>query len=72
MTWNVRFRVGTVDRLAGYPNPEKAIEAACRLIGDGCDVHGIETEPLSHSIGREIITRIYGIWMREKSAFSQE
>jgi hypothetical protein len=57
-----------MDRLASYPTPERAIEAACRLIDDGFDVHGIDTEPPSNSIERDIITRIYGIWVKEKSA----
>jgi hypothetical protein len=72
MIWQVRLRVGTVDRLVACPSPDRAIEAACNPIAYGYEVYGIETEPPAHSIGRDIITRVFEIWMKEKSAFNQE
>jgi hypothetical protein len=54
-----RIRSGVI------PTPELAIEAACRLIDDGCDVLGIGTGPLADSISRPEITRIYAIWAKE-------
>ena len=51
MAWHVQYRKGTVDLIARHPSPELAIEAACRLIDDGCDVYGIGTGSLTDSIG---------------------
>jgi hypothetical protein len=64
MTWHVQYRVGAVDHVARYPGPELAIEAACHLIDDGCDVYGIGTGPLADSIGKGEIARIYALWAR--------
>jgi len=49
-----------------HPSPERAIEAACGLIDDGCDVYGIGTGPLSDSIAREEIAGIYRFWARAR------
>jgi hypothetical protein len=72
MSWNVRYRKDAMDHFDGHPSPEQAIEAACHLIDDGCDVYGIDTESLTDPIGRDMITRIHGIWAREKSGFGRE
>ena len=69
MTWYVQYRQDTVDRLVRHPSPEQAIEAACHLIDDGCDVYGIGTGPLTDSIGRDEIARIYTMWARAKHPF---
>jgi hypothetical protein len=69
MTWHVQYRKGAASRVARHPSPERAIEAACRLIDDGCDVYGVGTGPLTDSIGREEIARIYAMWAREKFPF---
>jgi hypothetical protein len=71
MTWHVQYRQDTVDRIVRHPNPEQAIEAACRLIDDGCDVYGIGTGPLTDSIGRDEIARIYAMWARAKRPFGR-
>jgi hypothetical protein len=55
-----------MDRIGMHPSPELAIEAACELIDQGCDVYGIGTGPLSDSIARNQIARIYDIWARAK------
>ena len=52
-----------------YPTPERAIEAACRLMDAGCDVYGIGTGPLTDSIGREQIARIYALWNKPVGPF---
>src|SRR6202035_991719 len=49
--------------------PSQAIEAACRLIDDGCDVYGVGTGPLTDSINREQIARIYAMWAGAKFPF---
>jgi hypothetical protein len=62
MDWHVQFRRNGAECIKMYASAELAIEAACLLIDDGCDVHGIGTGPLSDSIGKDEIARIYGMW----------
>jgi hypothetical protein len=69
MEWHVQYRKDTTHHILRLPSPEEAIEAACRLIDDGCDVYGIGTGPLTDSIEREQIARIYAIWARARSPF---
>jgi hypothetical protein len=69
MTWHVQYHKGATDRIARYPSPERAIEAACRLIDDGCDVYGVGTGPLTDSIEREQIAHIHAMWARAKLPF---
>jgi len=66
MTWHVQYRRDTIDHVVMHPSPQAAIETACRLIDDGCDVYGIGTGPLTDSIGRKEIERIYDLWARTK------
>ena len=66
MTWHVQYRKHTVDHIVRFPNPEQAIAVACHLIDDGCDVYGIGTGPLTDSIARDQIARIYEFWARAK------
>jgi hypothetical protein len=66
MTWHVQYRKDTVDHIAMHPSPEQAIEAACHLIDDGCDVYGIGTGPLTDSIARDQIARIHAFWARAR------
>jgi hypothetical protein len=72
MTWHVQYRIGTVDHIERHPSPERAIEAACCLIDDGFDVYGIGTGPLTDSIGKDQIARIYAMWVREKYPFGDQ
>jgi hypothetical protein len=69
MTWHVQYRKDATSHVARHPSPEQAIEAACRLIDDGCDVYGVGTGPLTDSIDREQIARIYAMWARAKFPF---
>ena len=69
MTWHVQYRQDTTDHITRHPSPEKAVEAACRLMDVGCDVYGIGTGPLSDSIARDQIARIYALWVRAKTPF---
>lgn len=66
MEWHVQYRKDAVDYVVRYPEPEEAIEAACQLIDDGGDVYGIGTGPLTDSIARDQIARIYEFWARAK------
>jgi hypothetical protein len=62
MPWHVQYRTAAADCVDHYPTPEAAIEAACRLIDGGADVYGIGTGPLTDSIDREQIAKIYALW----------
>jgi hypothetical protein len=66
LTWHVQYRKDAADHVDRHPTPEKAIEAACGLLDDGCDVYGIGTGPLSDSIGKDVIARIYAMWVKAK------
>jgi hypothetical protein len=65
-TWHVQYRKDATDHVIRYPSPEAAIEAACRLIDEGCAVYGVGTGPLTDSIEQEEISRIYAFWARAK------
>jgi hypothetical protein len=72
MTWFVRYIKSAADHLVRMSSPELAIEAACRLLDDGCEVYGIGTGPLTDSIGKDQIARIYEIWVRARPRTAQE
>ena len=67
MTWHVQFTSpdGIVE-VRRFPDPERAIEAACLLLDDGSDVFGIGTGPLTDSIDRREIKRIYDVRQVDK------
>ena len=67
MAWHVQYQKHAADHISRHPSPELAIEAACRLIDDGYDVYGIGTGPLTDSIARDQIARIYALWARGKN-----
>jgi len=69
MMWHVQYRKNTTSHVARHQSPEQALEAACRLIDDGCDVYGVGTGPLTDSIEKEQIARIYAMWARAKHPF---
>jgi hypothetical protein len=67
--WHVQYRRATIEGIDRHPGPEFAIEAACRLIDDGCDVYSVGTGPLTDSIGPEEIRRIHAAWVRAITPF---
>ena len=69
MPWHVQYRKDGSDRIARLPSPAGAVEAACNLIDDGCDVFGVGTGSLTDSIDRDRISRIYAIWARARNPF---
>jgi hypothetical protein len=71
MTWHVQYRQAGTNELLRRLTPEAAIEAACRLIDQGCDVYAIGTESLTDSITHDEITRIYAILDRERHPFGK-
>jgi hypothetical protein len=66
MTWDIRFSRDDLDHLESYPTAESAIEAACLLIDQGCEVHGIWTGQLTEAIDREQIIRIYSLRIKPR------
>jgi hypothetical protein len=62
MEWHVQYRCEAGHCIVRHKTPERAIEAACRLMDAGCDVYGIGTGPLTDSIDRDQIARIYALW----------
>jgi len=66
MTWDIRYTRGAEDYLESHPTAENAIEAACLLIDQGCDVYGIWTGQLAESVDREQIIRIYGLRIKPR------
>jgi hypothetical protein len=69
MNWHVQYIRDNVDQVDTHSTAEAAIEAACRLIDDACDVFGLGAGPLSDTIDREQIAGIYRLWARAKQPF---
>jgi hypothetical protein len=61
MMWHVQYQRDGKAHIGWHLTPELAITAACRLIDAGCDVYGIGTGPLTDSIERDQIDRIYAV-----------
>jgi hypothetical protein len=59
MTWHVQYRKGGSDHIERAPTPEAAIESACHLIDESCDVYGAGAGPLADTIAGNEIARIY-------------
>jgi hypothetical protein len=70
MEWHVQYSLGSEHRVEMHRTPEAAIEAACSLIDDGCDVYGIGTGALTDTIDPIQIRRIHDLWAREKYPFN--
>jgi hypothetical protein len=66
MTWDIRYDRDAEDHLESHPTAESAIEAACVLIDQGCEVHGIWTGHLTELIDREQIVRIYSLRIKPR------
>ena len=62
--WHVQYRKGEADHVEWFPTPEHAIEAACVLIDNGCDVHGIGFGSLDDSLAKDHIARVYALWVK--------
>jgi hypothetical protein len=69
MTWHVQYKDEAGDHIVRHSSPEDAIEFACRRIDDGCDVYGIGTGPLTDSVEKDLIARIYEMWVRPRQPF---
>lgn len=69
MTWYLQYRDLTGDHIERHPSPELVIESACHLLDDGFDVYSIGEGPLTDSVGRDGIAKIYAIWLRGKRPF---
>ena len=60
--WHVSYRSGATDNILLCLCRNDAIDAACRLIDHGCDVYAIGTGPLTDSMSRVEIDRMYIVW----------
>jgi hypothetical protein len=65
MTWDIRYNRDGEDHLGSHPDAETAIEAACVLIDQDCDVHGIWTGDLAEAPDPAQIMRLHNL--RSKS-----
>jgi hypothetical protein len=54
------------EHIGWFATPEEAIETACGLSDDCCDVYGIGSGSLDDTIARDQIVRIYDLWARVK------
>jgi hypothetical protein len=52
-TWHVDYRNRGSEQIVRLSATEEAIESACRLIEDGCEVHGSGEGPLIDCIGKD-------------------
>ncbi|MDR3440848.1 hypothetical protein [Telmatospirillum sp.] len=68
--WHVQYRKDGKDGIEMHPTPERAIDAACRMLDDGYDVYGIGT--LADSVGRTEIARIYAMRERQNPLFRRK
>jgi hypothetical protein len=64
--WHVQYRKCEAEHIGWFATPEEAIETACGLIDDGCNVFGIGSGSLDDSISKEQIARIYALWAKAK------
>jgi hypothetical protein len=69
MTWHIQYRDDSGEHIERHPTPELAIEAACHRLDAGSDVFGIGTGPLTDSIGKAEIAKIYAMWLRPTMPF---
>ena len=69
MEWHFQHRENGIGRIGRHCYPETAIEAARRLIDQGYDVYGIGAGPLTDSIAKDKIARIYALWDRARCPF---
>ena len=53
MEWFVRYRQSGAEHLVEVTTPELAVEEACRLLDDGCEVSGIGLGSLTDSIDKD-------------------
>ena len=66
MTWHVRFRFDGTNNIARYPTELAAIEAACRLIDDGCRVFGIGPRSRGDTLDKDQIACVHELWTKSK------
>jgi hypothetical protein len=62
--WFVQYIKSGMSQLVRMETPEQAIETACALLDEGCEVSGLGMGPLANSIDQDQIARIYEIWVR--------
>jgi hypothetical protein len=69
--WHIRYRKKEAEQIRWFATPEEAIETACGLTDNGCEVFEIGLGSLDNSISKEQIARIYDIWAKYKARSKQ-
>ncbi|MDI9849929.1 hypothetical protein QM467_17960 [Rhodoblastus sp. 17X3] len=72
MDWHVQYRKSGAHHIVRHRTPEEAIKDACSLIDGGYDVFGIGAWPLTDSIEKGEIAKIYALWVRAKHPFGRD
>ncbi len=70
MDWFIRYRTDGQSHTERLPSLDLAIEKACRLMDEGCFVHGIGFQTAENAIEKPEIDDIYSIWRRAKGPFA--
>jgi hypothetical protein len=72
MDWIARLSESGTDRLPRTLTPGLAIDAACRLLDNGCPVLGIGTGELNDSNEADEIAGICHLWVRAKPGAAKD
>ena len=64
--WHVQYQKHGTFHVVRRSTPEAAIEDACKLIDGGYTVFGLGKGPLTNSITKYEIAKIYDLWVRAK------
>lgn len=70
MDWLIQYHSGGFDRITRRQSLDEAIETACMLLDEGCDVSSIGFKTLDNAVLRHDIENIYSIWVRAKGPFA--
>ena len=70
MDWFIQHHSGGFDYITMRQSLDEAIETACRLLDEGCDVTGIGHKTLDNVVPMQDIESIYSIWVRAKGPFA--
>jgi hypothetical protein len=70
MDWFIQYRFGEADCSTRLKNLDDAIETACMLMDNGCDVSSIGYQTLDNAVAKPDIENIYSIWVRAKGSFA--
>jgi hypothetical protein len=70
MDWFIQYRSGETDNVARHNSLDGAIESACKLLDDGCDVFSIGYQTIDNAVSKQDIESVYSIWVSAKGTFT--